>query len=146
MNKNLYRCPKCGSDNIQSYEMIYNGGRASHESTTDGFSVGSDWSVGHATTSGNSVSHLAKTCAPPVKKEHFGCGCLPVIIVLSLLAALIHPIAVPIVFIALSAFLGSMNKDVDKYNATEYARLYREWKNSYLCHKCGNRFIINDES
>lgn len=74
MSENIFKCPKCGSDNIQSYEVIYNSGRASHVSTTDGVSFGSDFSIGHATTSGNSVTHLAQTCALPAGEIYHGYG------------------------------------------------------------------------
>lgn len=138
-----FKCPKCGSENIQSYEVIYNGGRASQTSTTDGFSVGtSEVIVGHANTSGNSITHLAQTCAPPTMKEHFGCGCLSVIVVLSFLAVLIHPIASIIVLVLLYMLYRSMNKDVDDYNNVDYPKIYKAWQNSYYCHRCGNRFII----
>lgn len=145
MSNKIFRCPKCGSDNIQSYEVIYNGGRATQTSTTDGISVGSDFSVGHANTSGSSITHLAETCAPPAMKSRFGCGCLSLIVVLALAAALIHPIVSVIVLIGLYMLYHSMNKDVDNYNTIEFLKIYNDWKNSYYCHRCGNRFILNGD-
>ncbi len=142
MSNDRFKCPNCGSENIQNYEVIYTGGRSSNVSTTESVYVGSDFGVGHATTSGNSVSHLAQTCAPPAKQESYGCGCLLVIVVLSLVSALFHPIAAVIILIALFMLYRSMNKDVEEYNTKEYPKLYNQWLHSYYCHRCGHRFII----
>ena len=143
MSDNRFRCPKCGSENIQSYEVIYTGGRSSHVSTTESVSAGTDFNIGHATTSGNSVSHLAQTCAPPVKQESHGCGCLLMIIVLAFVAAIIHPVAAAVVLIALFMLYRSMNKDVEEYNTKKYPGLYNQWLNSYYCHRCGHRFVMH---
>ena len=145
-----YSCPKCGSDNIQSYETIYNSGRASHTSTTDGISVGNDWSVGHATTSGNSITNLAQTCAPPVKEIYRGYGVFSFYLFLAIVvgAALfpIHPIAS---VIGVCFPLYKWSKKITGVNAerdAEFTKTYKQWKHSYYCHRCGNRFIINNES
>lgn len=61
------RCPKCGSDNVQSVKMIYMQG------TTDKASV-SITNIGEyvTATEGGSQTLLAQAIAPPSKKETFG--------------------------------------------------------------------------
>lgn len=145
MSDNIFKCPKCGSDNIQSYEVIYNSGRASHVSTTDGVSFGSDFSVGHATTSGNSVTHLAQTCAPPVRKIYNGYIKITFYIVLSLFLAMIHPIIGVVAFLFLGFKWYSKSLDIRIALDTEFINAHEQWKHSYYCHKCGNRFIINED-
>ncbi len=151
MNKNLYRCSKCGSDNIQSYEAIYNGGKSAQTSRTDGISVGSDWSVGHATTSGNSITHLAKTCAPPVKEIYGGCGVFIFYLILAIVVgAALFAIQLIVASLIVIVFpLYKWAKKITGVNAerdVEFSKAYTQWKRSYYCHRCGNRFIINENS
>ena len=147
---NNFRCPKCGSDNIQSYEVIYNSGRASHVSTTDGISVGSDFSVGHANTSGSSITHLAETCAPPVREIYHGYvthifyGILAS--VLGGIFFVIHPIAAMIGFCFPMYKWVKRVKRVNAERNVEFSKAYKQWKRSYYCHRCGNRFIIDDKN
>lgn len=149
MNKR-FSCPKCGSDNIQSYEVIYNSGRASHVSTTDGISVGSDFNVGHANTSGSSITHLAETCAPPVQEIYNGYfACILYGILASVLGAIffaIHPIAAVIGACFPIYKWGKRVKRVNAERNVEFAKARKQWKNSYYCHRCGNRFIIDDKN
>ena len=149
MSDNCFKCPACGSDNIQSYEAIYNGGRATQTSTTDGISVGSDWSVGHANTSGSSITHLAKTCAPPVREVYRGYGVFSFYLFLAIVAGAalfaIHPIASVIVIVFP---LYKWAKKVNRVNAErnlKFIKLYKQWQHFYYCHRCGNRFIIEEE-
>lgn len=149
MNGNRFKCPKCDSENIQSYETIYAGGRATQASTTDGISIGSDFSVGHANTSGSSITHLAQTCAPPVREIYRGYfACIFYGILASILGAIffaIHPIASVIgVFVPLYK-LAKRVKRVNAERYLEFAQSYKQWQHSYYCHRCGNRFIINEE-
>ena len=150
MSDNCFKFPACGSDNIQSYEAIYNGGRATQTSTTDGISVGSDWSVGHANTSGSSITHLAKTCAPPVKEIYGGCGVFIFYLFLAIVvgAALfaIQPIVASLIVIVFPLYKWA--KKITSVNAerdAEFSKAYTQWKHSYYCHRCGNRFIIEEE-
>lgn len=149
MSDNIFKCPKCGSDNIQSYEVIYNSGRASHVSTTDGVSFGSDFSVGHATTYGNSVTDLAQTCAPPTGEIYHGYVMFVFYGILScVLGAIffaIHPIAA---IIGICFPIYKWIKRVTRVNAERNVKLTKarkQWRRSYYCHRCGNRFIINED-
>ena len=58
-----FKCPHCGSENIQKCSVIYNSGTASHQSTTT-----INGKV-EAETSGVSGTNLAQQLAPPAKKE-----------------------------------------------------------------------------
>jgi len=141
-----FKCPKCGAENIQSYEVIYNSGRASHTSTTDGVSVGSDWSVGRATTEGNSITNLAQTCAPPVREVYNGYGIFIIYgIFASVLGAMlffIHPAASVIgVCFPLYKWVKKV-KRVNSENYSKYLQDYKQWQKLYYCSRCGNRFMI----
>ena len=102
-----FKCPTCGSENIQKCEVIYMSGTVSHSSTT---------------TMGR---YEATT-------------------VFCFLACLFFKDSF-IAFLVLGAIallLGKSSMDADEYNKKVYPKEYERWKHSYICHRCGNRFII----
>lgn len=65
-----YTCPKCHSENIQTYRLVYTGGVTTTSSGTIGVGIGGGHlGVGAASSSGVNVSQLAETVAPPRKKS-----------------------------------------------------------------------------
>ena len=137
-----FKCSKCGSENIQSYKVIYTGGQSNSFATTDSVSVGSDWSVGRANTEGKSISQLAQSCAPPKPKEEFGCFMYIFFWIISCFTAVIHPYVVIPAIIFSTWLLRSINKDIETFNANEFPKIYDDWEHSYHCNRCGHRFIL----
>ena len=59
-----YTCPKCHSENIQTYRLVYTGGVTTTSSGTIGVGIGGGHlGVGAASSSGVNVSQLAETVA-----------------------------------------------------------------------------------
>ena len=128
-----FKCPKCGSENIQKCEVIYLSGTVSHSSTT---------TMGRyeATTEGQASTDLAQAVAPPAEQDTSWIAT----IVFCFLACLFFRDSF-IVFLILGAIallLGKSSIDADEYNKKIYPKEYDRWRHSYICHRCGNRFII----
>lgn len=137
------KCPKCGSDNVQSYKVIYESGKSTSISSTVGISVGSDWSLGRANTEGISITNLAQTCAPPALTTYNGLVIQTIYIILACCLALIHPIIGIIAGIFLMYKWYKRRKRINLERFRVYAECYDNWEHSYHCNKCGNKFIID---
>ena len=129
-----FKCPKCGSENIQKCEVIYLSGTVSHSSTT---------TMGRyeATTEGQASTDLAQTVAPPAEQDTSWMAT----IVLAFFAAVVFCDGgtIPgLVLGAIALLLGKSSADADDYNKKIYPKEYERWRHSYICHRCGNRFII----
>lgn len=127
-------CPKCGSNETQSCQVIFNAGTTSHSS------VARDDYGNEVKTTGNTSTNLAQMVAPPAKKENHWIAT----IVTGILAAMGVPDGsfIWIGFFGLIAFgLYQQSQEADKYNSEVYPQEIKDWENSYYCHKCGNRFI-----
>ena len=198
MQQTRYVCPKCQSENIQSFSMVYQTGitqnTALTTSETSGVFSGNSHSSSHglsgkgielssensifegtmntttnAASSGISVSHLASTCLPPTKptmseyKESTylpggGCGC---IITLGIFIITIPTVIIPIAVIGFYIYKACLSKASEEHDkaekskaeavarenelkAKQYQKELDEWNHSYLCMKCGNRFILDE--
>lgn len=128
-----FKCPNCGSENIQKCEVIYMSGTVSHSSTT---TLGKY----EATTEGQASTDLAQAVAPPAEQSTSWIATT----VFCFLAAVFFKdsFIVSLVLGAIALLLGKSSVDADKYNKEIYPREYKRWKDSYICHRCGNRFII----
>lgn len=128
-------CPKCGSDNIQSCQVIYQNGTISHSYT----STNGDNTVN---TSGVESTSLAQSVAPPAQKEtHWGkmivIGAFAVFSVLDgilWLAAILGLIA---------AGFFQTSQEANEYNEKQWPKEYKAWQHSYLCHRCGHYFQLD---
>ena len=129
-----FKCPKCGSENIQKCEVIYMSGTVSHSSTT---------TMGRyeATTEGQASTDLAQAVAPPAKQDT---SWLAGIVVAFIAFVLFDDggIIPGLVFGAIALLLFKSSADAESYNSNVYPKEYERWKHSYICHRCGNRFII----
>ncbi|MBQ7492996.1 MAG: hypothetical protein IJT47_01025 [Selenomonadaceae bacterium] len=128
-----YKCPKCGSENIQKCEVIYMSGTVSHSSTT---------TLGRyeATTEGSSSTDLAQAVAPPAEQDTSWLA----VIIFGFLAYcfLDESLIVSAILGAIAFLLGKSSVDASEYNDKIYPKEYDRWRHSYICHRCGNRFII----
>jgi transcription elongation factor Elf1 len=128
-------CPKCGSDNIQSCQVIYQNGTISHSYT----STNGDNTVN---TSGVESTSLAQSVAPPPKKDepYMGVlGCLGVAVVFYWWG---WPVASIICVLAAIGNAISIKEAMD-YNEKQWPKEYKAWQHSYLCHRCGHYFQLD---
>lgn len=129
-----FKCPKCGSENIQKCEVIYMSGTVSHSSTT---TLGKY----EATTEGQASTDLAQAVAPPAQQDT---SWLAGIVVAFIAFVLFDDggIIPGLVLGAIALLLFKSSADAENYNSNVYPKEYDRWKHSYICHRCGNRFII----
>lgn len=151
MANDRFFCPNCNSDNIQSFKIAYHSGvsTSSHSTVGVGYSNGG-FGVGTAETTGVSVSNLSQSVAPPEKKgylKNFFIGYL-IVCVITYFIKLICESAVGRTFIvidyfAIACLLYWFYKEIYCWNRDIYPKLLYQWNHSYICLRCGHRFIIN---
>ena len=65
-----YKCPKCGSENVQRYSVAYQTGASTIDVNTTGAGFGGGhFGVGSAHSKGTQHTHMAASTAPPSKKR-----------------------------------------------------------------------------
>ena len=131
-----FRCPKCGSENIQSCPVIYQSGTVGHSYT----SRSGDYQID---TSGTESTHLAQSVAPPAQKETFWGFMLitGAIAAFALYDGFHYVIAGIFGLVAAVSFV--TNQEASEYNEKIWPREYKNWQRSYMCHRCGNIFIMH---
>lgn len=132
-------CLKCGSDNCQRLEVIYESGTQQINTTsrTVGGGVargGVGGGAARTTTSGTSRSTLANKAAPPLKK---GMGIFIIMIVIGVLM-LAGGWVFKLLGIGLVGFAIYLMRKVLGYNKDEFPTKYNYWLNQWMCHKCGD--------
>jgi hypothetical protein len=125
-------CPQCHSEDIRTFEMVYKSGSSS--ANTIGITMSGD--VGQART--RSMTDLAGEVAPP---DMSGPGCFSLVISAGLgmiFGAIIHPTAGPLIgaIVGLVARVG-----IHLAGAGDRDAQYERWKKSWMCMKCGNKFL-----
>lgn len=127
-----FACPKCGSENIQRCSVIYRQGTVSHSYT----STSGDYSVD---TSGVESTELAQSVAPPEKKESHWLATIVVGIFTASAFAEGHWI-IGIILALIVMGLFQSNQEASEYNDKQWPIDYKNWENTYFCHRCGNYF------
>lgn len=132
-------CLKCGSDNCQRLEVVYESGTQQINTTsrTVGGGVaraGVGGGAAHTTTSGTSRSTLANKAAPPLKQS-IGMFVIMVVIGIFMLAGGWFLKLLGIVLIGFAIY--SIRK-ILSYNKDEFPKKYNYWLNQWMCHKCGD--------
>jgi len=154
-------CERCGSDNIQRFSSIYEGG-TSYTQTSGSSTVNTPTgfnSVGERTGLTSKVSHssssvsqtnLAAQCSPPQKLSamtHF-VQTFALFIVVFLCAGMLFAVFGSKNFIeggfwvaiCVSFLLASWYRMKRIKDEKEYPEKYRIWSGSWYCHKCGHTF------
>lgn len=130
----VFRCPVCDSENVQKCSVIYQSGISSSNAATlaDKFV---------AVTKGVNMTALAQSVAPPAKKENS--WFLTVVCALATLLFLDddNKLMFLICLCGTGWFLKE-NLDTYNYNEKVWPDLYDTWLHTYLCHRCGNVFVI----
>lgn len=132
-------CQKCGSDNTQSLQIVYEGGTQdfNSESRSAGLgSLGGSLGLGGAVTktTGNTQSKLAQRAAPPAKKKKRW-ACVGILVGLLFLGKSFGALLIAVLVIGAS---GYWLWNVLKFNREEWPALHQIWAESWICHKCGN--------
>ena len=128
-------CPKCGSDNIQSCQVIYQNGTVGHSYTTRS----GDY---EANTSGVESTQLAQSVAPPAQKEtHWGKMIVAGFFAVASFFDGVFWLGVILALVAAGLF--QTGTEASSYNENQWPREYKRWQHSYLCHRCGNYFQLD---
>ena len=130
-----YRCPRCDSENIQSCPVIYQQGTVGHSYTTRS----GDYS---ATTSGTESTALAQSVSPPEQKETHWIAMI-ITGVIALFAFMDGSMIAALIFGGITYAAYSVSQEASEYNDKQWPAEYKAWQNSYLCHRCGNIFVLN---
>lgn len=144
-----YVCPHCGSEQIQRYSIAYSNGLSDVSTKTVGVGVsGGGLGVGGAKTTGTSQTALSQSVAPPSKYSYVKealIAFLAIPLVFDIIRKLILPSFIPSIsyLIFTIAYLYFHTYMVAfKYNHDIYPKDLEAWNNSWLCMKCGHRFIL----
>ena len=126
-----FMCPHCHSEHIQKCSIVYQNG-ASQITTSNGEEV---------RVIGNGLTQLAQQVAPPAEKEtHWGAMILFGGGAVLFLTSGLFIVGIILGFIALNLY-GSSD-EAAKFNKEKYPILYNQWLNTYICNRCGNKFIL----
>ena len=124
-------CPRCHSEDIRTFEMVYKSGSSS--ANTIGITMSGE--LGQART--RSMTDLASEVAPP---DMSGPGCFSLIISVGLgmiFGAIINPMGGPII----GAIVGLVVRvGMHLAGSSDRDAQYERWKKSWMCMKCGNKF------
>ncbi len=127
-------CPKCGSEHIQSCPVIYQSGTVGHSYTSRSGNYEID-------TSGTESTALAQSVAPPPQKET---SWVAMIITGFLGYAFLNDGGYIIggVFALIAIACAMSSSEASEYNEKQWPEEYRRWERSYMCHRCGNIFLL----
>lgn len=132
------QCEKCGSENTQRLQVAFEGGTQDISARSHTAGVGSlsgSLGIGGSVTktSGTTQSVLAQKAAPPKKKSYKW----PAIGLIAGLLFFGNPgtVVVGFAFIAAGGYFGYV---AFKFNRERWPALYRNWLDSWICHKCGH--------
>ena len=146
-----YTCPQCGSENIQRFSVAFRGGASTIDTKTSATGVGFGGGhlgvgVGGAHTTGVQMTQLAQEVAPPAKKGYL----FPIII--SIVAYFILGFTDSFLGNTVSHILSILGfagciwlfayKNTYLWNKTVWPELYNQWEHSWVCLKCGHKFIM----
>jgi hypothetical protein len=126
-------CPRCHSEDIRTFEMVYKSGASN--ANTIGITLSGE--LGQART--RSMTDLASEVAPP---DMSGPGCFSIVMAVAfglIIGMAVNPMgAGPIV----GAILGLVIRVViHLVGASDRDAQYAAWKKSWMCMKCGHKFV-----
>ena len=141
MSENVFECPYCQSENIQSYNIAYASGFSNVSGVTTGVGVGN--------TVGTQQTVLSMMATPPKKKSttslfimgtlgiYFGLG------LVLLVSGLSKSNWSLLLYIGAYAILIYAIHRRTVWNRTVYPQLRRDWERTYICLRCGNKFRLD---
>ena len=137
-----FECPSCHSDNVQRFAIAFQNGIADVNTTTAGIGVAGHFGVGAAKTKGTQQSALSMSVAPPAKK-----GYLWKVILVLFLAFIVGGMVGGTLGLIVNFLLGVgglylIYRQVYCWNRDVHPQLMDEWQHSFICLRCGNKFIL----
>ena len=144
-----FACPQCRSTEIQRFSVAYQSGisKVSTKTTGIGMSLSGKIGIGGAKTKGHSQTELSRITAPPERHSYgiwFGCG----LIVYLFLAILLEGYKVPGRLANILAIIGGWGPALFfmvrafRFNRDVYPQRMQRWKNSWICFRCGHKFVM----
>jgi hypothetical protein len=122
------QCSKCNSENTQRLEVVYQGGTQNISSTSN-----LDRMTG--STRGTSQSVLAGNVSPPEKQKTFWSFVMLVVGYFCLRFDFSLMTGFGILLIGVGGYFAYTAR---QFNFKKWPGLYQYWRESWLCHKCGN--------
>ena len=167
---NGFCCPACGSENTSRYSAIHEGGvsRTQSSSTHTAVAYGGGGFIpvlGSSSTTGVHQTELARKTAPPDRRFEYGVEHLLLGWLVSFVLAFIvwlggdfalslagwkeagDPLPSSVIWVCfgllallpLSAYVNG--REAKEWNRTEHPKLLQEWRNRWLCLRCGESFV-----
>ena len=142
--RTAFCCSRCGSTEVQRFDVVWRGGTSSIDANTTGVGLaGGGVGIGAARTKGTQRTALAQDAAPPEQRN----------LVPGVLFAVFGAILLLVGFSAggfvvltgLIVVTGGAFQAYDhhRYNTEVYPQLHERWKRSFLCMRCGQRLVAN---
>jgi hypothetical protein len=133
------QCPKCGSDNTQRLQVVYEHGTQNISTTSSSVGGGLSGALGagvaHTTTEGTSQSTMAQKSAPP---EKLNWGVFLIILIIGIMIfSNSESIGWKLGSGLIVVGMGFLIKNAFQFNKNEWPKLYQTWMESWICNKCG---------
>jgi len=146
-----YQCPSCGSENIQRLSVIWKGGTSNWDGSAVGVGMGSGGvGGGVALMGGTSQTLLADDAAPPRKVSPWT---VLIVLILVLVGSIIIfmgalknslPLELDLFLVVFTVSITALYFILNtiRYNTKIYPVEVEKWRNSFLCLRCGAKFIV----
>lgn len=141
-----FTCPACHSQDVRRLQLIYREGASTLQATTSsvGVAYGGGYSSvgsGRGITTGTQQTLLSRGAAPPEKMKSGGLIVGLVIGSLLVLGGIGNPGGALLFGLALAGICGYRLKQAMHYNGNVFPVQFKRWENSFMCNRCGERFI-----
>lgn len=136
-------CPVCGSENVQRYSVVYQSGVSNVTSNSFGVGYAGKFGVGTVKTNSVSVSAMASSTAPPVKasvEKEFLLWLFIAFVIALMIGSVLPNVISDIKWVAL-LLAPYMAYKKYRWNQEVWPQLYEQWTRSWICLKCGHRFM-----
>ena len=144
-----YKCPQCGSQQIQKLSVIYESGTSDISTTTNhaGIAIGKGFSImplfGRSRTSGTQQSQLAQKAAPPARfsLSRTIASTASIVVVGGIVAAIfLGTWAFWLLALLVCGYTAFAIKQGLTYNKNQWPKAYQDWERRWMCHRCGTCF------
>ena len=140
-------CPKCSTTEVRKLSLIYNEGLSIINTVSHGTgaAVGSGGGMAFGShsshTTGRQQTGLSKQAAPPEKKHWILWSSCAVVCGFIALSGLSHPGFGTLVAIGLAVLSVRFALKGKEYNAQVLPGLLQQWDRSFMCNRCGEKFV-----
>jgi hypothetical protein len=140
-------CPKCASSEVRKLSLIYNEGLSTinTQSMSAGSAFGSGGGMAFGTsstsTTGRQQTALSKEAAPPAKKLWPLWAALGGILALMGIGGLRHSVFEGALYIGMAAYSIQRALRGREFNTAVLPGLLAKWNASFLCNRCGEKFV-----